>query len=106
MSDLMAEDLVKNLAAIYFDFNAPVVTNTAVTRVVLPTGISGFNAPSSKFNVYPNPAKDYFEIRIGDFGMKENIEIGIFDMYGRGVYKSAIRNSDRRFIAFAGGLYY
>lgn len=58
----------------------------------LPTGLSELNVESSTLNVYPNPAKDYCELRIGDFGLKRNAELRIIDLVGRTAYKSVIEN--------------
>lgn len=50
-------DVINNTASIYFDFNAPVVTNTTINTIAYPTNLS-----SSEFekyiHVYPNPATD------------------------------------------------
>jgi uncharacterized repeat protein (TIGR01451 family) len=56
-STLVAGDSISNFAAIYFDFNAPVITNTAVTQVVLPTGGEEI-ADIGYLKVFPNPAAD------------------------------------------------
>lgn len=50
----VAGDSVTNNAAIYFDFNAPVLTNTAVTKIVLPTGLQALETKYNYF-IYPNP---------------------------------------------------
>ncbi|SFC66719.1 conserved repeat domain-containing protein/Por secretion system C-terminal sorting domain-containing protein [Flexibacter flexilis DSM 6793] len=44
---------ISNKAAIYFDYNAPVITNTAVTKVQNPTGI--FDKINKTLATYPNP---------------------------------------------------
>ncbi|MBK9424782.1 MAG: T9SS type A sorting domain-containing protein [Bacteroidetes bacterium] len=53
-TSLVAGDSVTNNAAIYFDFNAPILTNTAITKIVLTTGLQPF---SDKYDyaIYPNP---------------------------------------------------
>ncbi len=49
---------IKNKAEIYFDFNQPVVTNTTVNTIAIPTDvIEKTEVNSSK--VYPNPAKNF-----------------------------------------------
>ncbi len=48
-------DEVRNAADIYFDFNAPVRTNTAVTQVRMPLG-TGAATPRLLASLYPNPA--------------------------------------------------
>jgi hypothetical protein len=53
-TSLVAGDSVTNNAAIYFDFNAPVLTNTAVTKIVLPTGLQALETKYD-YIIYPNP---------------------------------------------------
>lgn len=48
---------INNTAFIYFDFNAPVITNTASNTIVQDTvtvGVASITGPS--FSIYPNPA--------------------------------------------------
>ncbi|MBL7916578.1 MAG: T9SS type A sorting domain-containing protein [Bacteroidia bacterium] len=53
-TNLVAGNFINNNAGIYFDFNDPVLTNTAVTNIVLPTGLQTL---SDKYDyaIYPNP---------------------------------------------------
>ena len=57
-------DSIQNFAAIYFDFNSPVITNTAVTHIILPTGISPQHLPTLRPTIYPNPANNKITIRL------------------------------------------
>ncbi len=55
-------DKISNKAAIYFDFNKPIITNVAVTEFILsPT--SDIAADFGRLDLYPNPVKDYLSIR-------------------------------------------
>ncbi len=45
---------VNNSASIFFDFNDPIITNTAVTQAILPDGVSEFE--SANIKLYPNPS--------------------------------------------------
>ncbi len=49
-------DLVTNEADIHFDFNAPINTNTALTTVVGPTGLTPETATALSGGAWPNPA--------------------------------------------------
>lgn len=49
---------IKNKASIYFDFNAPVVTNTTVNTLVAPNSITQVEKQHLSFDLYPNPAKN------------------------------------------------
>lgn len=53
-TNLVAGNFINNNAAIYFDFNDPVLTNTAVTNIVLPTGLQTLS-DKYDYSIYPNP---------------------------------------------------
>ena len=59
-SDVEIGDVISAVADIYFDFNPPIITNTATTEIVEPLGVNEFNAQS--IQLFPNPAKDNLEI--------------------------------------------
>lgn len=44
---------IKNKAAIYFDYNAPVITNTVTTTIAIPTGIT--EKITNRLEIFPNP---------------------------------------------------
>ncbi|TGD59848.1 DUF7619 domain-containing protein [Flavobacterium humi] len=71
---LVNGDTFSNTASIYFDYNFPVVTNTATTT------IGALNRQdfefSNYFNVYPNPVHDVLTI-----SAKETIEINSISIY-------------------------
>jgi uncharacterized repeat protein (TIGR01451 family) len=52
-TNLVLGNTIQNKAAIYFDFNAPIITNTVVTTVAIPTGIA--EKISNRLQVFPNP---------------------------------------------------
>lgn len=65
---LVPGTLVENTAAIYFDFNAPIITNTTVNAIAGPLFFEENNDDESKTDipglaVYPNPAKDFLSMR-------------------------------------------
>jgi len=79
---LSAGDSIKNNAAIYFDFNNPVLTNTAQTKIVLPTGNMQLES-QNQVVVFPNPATDKLTIRMTtEVGNAMN-KISIRDLSGR-----------------------
>ncbi len=49
---------IKNTASIYFDFNAPVVTNTVTNTVAEPSAVSYIGHPTSDIRLFPNPTND------------------------------------------------
>lgn len=80
--DLPDGTLLENRAGIYFDFNAPVITNTVyhtVGRDFLPT--VGINNPtdstSPDFDVYPNPAEGSVFV----FFKNDNQRGGVFTLF-------------------------
>jgi hypothetical protein len=72
-----------NTAAIYFDYNEPVITNTTVNTLYKPTSLED---PSAKnrfsFTVYPNPAKSGFSILL-DNKTAQDAVLSIADISGR-----------------------
>lgn len=89
-TNLIAGDSINNTAYIYFDFNVPVQTNTAVTEIVLPTSVNELSVISNQLSVFPNPAKNELTVSSKQFGEKS--EIKIFDLFGRMVFQSLINN--------------
>jgi uncharacterized repeat protein (TIGR01451 family) len=55
-SSLVLGDEIDNMAYIYFDFNAPIITNTTNTIVAIPTSLST-NEEAIKIKVLPNPVE-------------------------------------------------
>ncbi len=53
-------DSFSNKANIYFDYNAPIITNNETTFIQDNLNINDFNLSNVK--VYPNPTADYFKI--------------------------------------------
>ncbi len=57
---------INNTAFIYFDFNAPVVTNTTTNTLALPNGITTVNNSTATMQLYPNPANEVVMINLSD----------------------------------------
>ena len=64
-TDLMVGDSIRNTAAIHFDLNAPVITNTAVTGIITTTGV-GVGVAKGGLMVSPNPTTDRVIVRISE----------------------------------------
>ncbi len=58
--------VINNTAFIYFDFNAPVVTNTTTNTLTLPNGITAISNSNATMQLYPNPAQDVVMINLSD----------------------------------------
>lgn len=84
---------IENFADIYFDFNAPITTNTAVTSIV--TSIAGIaDIAEEKVEMYPNPTQDILTL---DFGSQEFEAIQIVALDGKVVFNSKINSSMQKF---------
>lgn len=59
-SNLVIGDAILNKAEIYFDYNAPIVTNEVTTTV---TALGRFEASAPQVVLYPNPASRQFTVR-------------------------------------------
>ncbi len=72
--NLVLDDSFSNTASIFFDYNAPIVTNTATTTVgILANQDFDFN---TYFSVYPVPAKQVLNLQ-----MKETIGVKSIAIY-------------------------
>ncbi|PHS07040.1 MAG: hypothetical protein COA88_09445 [Kordia sp.] len=71
-------DTFENNAEIYFDYNAPIITNVAQTTVTALLGMSDYKLDTTLI-IHPNPAKDVVYIQ-GKHSLKE---ITVFDVNGR-----------------------
>lgn len=70
--------VINNQANIYFDFNAPIITNTATTTVQEAMGTGAFNSGSVK--VYPNPVTDRLAIQTS---RETVLQAAVYDLNGR-----------------------
>ncbi|WP_225035489.1 T9SS type A sorting domain-containing protein [Winogradskyella sp. SM1960] len=78
LTNLQLGDYISNRAEIYFDFNAPIITNTAITTVEENLSIDE-NDFKSKIKLYPNPVNDNLFVE-----SKNGIEsIAFYDINGR-----------------------
>ncbi len=83
---------IKNTAYIYFDFNEPVVTNTAINTIETITGIkSSFNA-NDEWNVFPNPSTGALYI-VNSSSVKEESQIQVINSIGQTVLEETITSN-------------
>ncbi|MBK7965169.1 MAG: T9SS type A sorting domain-containing protein [Bacteroidetes bacterium] len=91
---LQLGDTIPNSAAIYFDFNLPVLTNTALTIIQSPTiGLNPLNDNSIKLLLFPNPVADQLNIS----GIKlENgkAQLRLTDIYGKLILEKIITTTN------------
>lgn len=93
-SGLKIEDILSNKAYIYFDFNSPIITNEATTQFFTITSLS---SPPNIFNVkvYPNPAKNYFTVEIGNPLSEREVDLQLFSSDGRLLEQRSIRTPEQ-----------
>ncbi len=78
---------IKNTCYIYFDYNAPIVTNTTLNSILVPTGLN--NQIETVMNLYPNPSNGSFTIELNT---KQKQSIQVFDITGNVVLSHTIEN--------------
>ena len=106
---LVLGEVVPNRAAIYFDFNAPVITNTATTTVALPAGVRA-TAATLPAVVWPNPATDQLHVET-TLPVAAPLHLTLLDAVGRVVRERTVAAATGRVqttLALAGlpaGLY-
>lgn len=82
---------IENTAAIYFDFNEPVITNTTLNTLQT-TLVSVLEINDAVIQIFPVPVTDQLTIR-GDFGLSIKSSIEILDINGRSLHTLAIDQS-------------
>ncbi|MBL0095586.1 MAG: T9SS type A sorting domain-containing protein [Bacteroidetes bacterium] len=88
-TNLTAGDSITNFAAIYFDFNEPVITNTAKTIIILPTGIATATPAQGKLLVFPNPAEN--SINISGIQLENGrAQLRLMDIYGKLILEKTV----------------
>ncbi len=95
--------VINNTAYIYFDFNAPIITNTTVNTIDIPLTVKNVTNGTISAKVYPNPANN--ELTITTEG--KNFSAQVYDVIGRTVATS-VTNTGKAVIntsSLANGMY-
>ena len=107
-SNLVAGNFITSSAAIYFDFNDPILTNTAYTQIVLPTSIQEIIS-SGNLLLYPNPANSSLTIETRT-SIDSGSKLTVTDVAGRTLLsKSLDGNVSKHQIdisSFSSGIYF
>jgi len=82
LPSLVEGNAIENTASIYFDYNMPIVTNTAVTTIQDFLSTSEFS--ESNFIVYPNPANEVIYVTNSDLTHKIT-SVVIYNILGQQV---------------------
>lgn len=95
-------DEIENTAYIYFDFNPPIITNTAYNINTLTLGLNDVNEQISEVQFYPNPANK--SIKFINAAVKA---VEIYDMTGKLVLETnVIKNNELSIAHLDQGMYY
>jgi len=80
--DLVWGTKIENTAAIYFDFNEPIITNTTVNTLLQPTNVKDQTASDLPLQISPNPGSD---LSILQFSLEKSTEVdlALYDTRGR-----------------------
>ena len=75
---------IKNRASIYFDFNAPVMTNQTLNTIGWPTSTPNVPGPTANnsFTIFPNPAQNNFTAII-NVGTGGTYNLKVIDVTGK-----------------------
>jgi hypothetical protein len=90
-ANLQRGDVILNQAAIYFDFNEPIITNLSrhtIDKDGLPTGTRNQVAQQVAVGVFPNPSTGLINVRIPDQRIQATDLLLITDLYGRQLAKA------------------
>jgi hypothetical protein len=102
MNNPMLGQVIENRANIYFDFNEPVITNTAINTFVAPNGIEELS--NGIFSIYPNPAENVLYVQ----SENGNSTYTIYDVTGKVNYthNSTTTNSSLDISSLSSGIYF
>ncbi len=83
---------INNNASIFFDYNAPIVTNTATTKIQITTGIA--SNKKLAFKLFPNPATSIITVELPIEG---NGKWYLMDISGKSIQQNTIENNTNSF---------
>ncbi len=89
-ADAPLETLIENTAAIYFDFNEPVITNTTRHRLgenFLMVGLWQPQRPEYQVSVSPNPFSESARLEVKGLTSAQSLHLQVFDLQGKTVYE-------------------
>ncbi|MCB0640937.1 MAG: T9SS type A sorting domain-containing protein [Phaeodactylibacter sp.] len=93
-SDTPIGTLIENEAAIYFDFNDPIITNTVETLVTIIDQTTGRAAEPAKLRVSPNPGNGNIQITLSEAPSWKDAQVQVRNTIGaivwEGVFQSEI----------------
>ncbi|HOY29715.1 MAG TPA: T9SS type A sorting domain-containing protein, partial [Flavobacteriales bacterium] len=94
--DLVPGDVVTNIANIYFDFNAPVITEPAFTSIVLETAVADLDAVHQDHVIAPNPANDRTVLQL-PVALERSAQFALYDLNGGLVFQAVVPTGTMNF---------
>ncbi|WMI67812.1 T9SS type A sorting domain-containing protein [Mangrovimonas sp. YM274] len=98
-------DVIPNSAAIFFDFNEPVITNTFSTEFVEILSVE--DQETAEFSIHPNPANDMVYIQIEE--ASSELRVNVFDVLGKRVLETSYAQEQEMALdvsSLESGIYY
>jgi hypothetical protein len=99
-TSVVLNDILRNQASIYFDYNFPIITNE--TQTVVGNALANQQFSVSAFKVYPNPVKNLLNIQSKEVPNK----IEIFDTNGRLLQSATIISNQVDVSSLSSGTYF
>lgn len=93
--NLAVGHIISDDAAIYFDYNSPVITNDAAVTLIGTTGINDA-ATAATIAVQPNPVQTFTTIKLSDANTA-GFTFTLYDMAGRMVATQQTSGTELRF---------
>lgn len=92
--NLKVGTVLKDSANIYFDFNPPILTNTAYNKLVAEgSSVAEINKSDLNLSVYPNPSNENATIEIRNFKGNGTVLINFLDITGKEVLSPIVSNN-------------
>ncbi len=92
LANLPAGTQIHNKASIYFDYNAPVVTNTTTNEFMLSINTSEIRNPKSEMSIYPNPSTGKFVVKLSEGTDVSKLSIEVTNVLGEIILQSKIQH--------------
>lgn len=100
-STLTIGDMFSNTANIYFDYNAPIITNTYTTTVRGVLATAEIKTGKENVSIYPNPVQDVLYIKSND----EFVKAEVYDAAGRILITTSVKGNTINVSELAKGNY-
>lgn len=84
---------IENTAFIYFDYNAPIVTNTTVNNFVENNSSIPVVKTQYHLSVYPNPVYDVFKVKLNSQGQSIAAKVRVYNVLGELIYEANLNDN-------------